>query len=151
LKRIGEPYLTRRRVAWRQSLHRIDGDLQRQRDHSRSRDDGDARDDRNIEVEALHHEEDGRELAEGREPAQPQDGIQTDIPSRMVEIGQCGVGHGIDSIASSIRVGKDYPSRLERCGDRTTHGENRIHLRPVPWARWPARRRNPSVNPPPAE
>jgi hypothetical protein len=73
-------------VTRRQALHRIDGDLQRQGDESGGRDDGDAGDDRNVEIETLHDEENRGELAEGGQPAQPQDGIKTDIALRMAQI-----------------------------------------------------------------
>ncbi len=49
--------------------------------------------DRDVEFEPLHHDEDRGELAEHREPAQPQDRIQTDIAARMAKIGGSDVGH----------------------------------------------------------
>ena len=46
-----------------------------------------------IEVEPLLDDEDGRELPEHREPAQPQDRIQPDMRARFAKIGGGGVGH----------------------------------------------------------
>ncbi len=42
---------------------------------------------------ALLDDEDGRELAEHGEPAQPQDRVQPDMRARFAEIGGGGVGH----------------------------------------------------------
>jgi hypothetical protein len=67
-------------------------------------DDGNAGDDRDVEFEALHHNENGRELAEHREPAQPQYRIQTDIAARMANIGGCNFGH----IGSLSAPGPDH-------------------------------------------
>ena len=77
----------RRRVDRLQPLHRVEGDLQHQVEQGGQADDGDAGDDRDVEFESLHHDENGGELAEHREPAQPQDGVQTDMAARMAKIG----------------------------------------------------------------
>ena len=93
-----------RRIARLQPLHRIEGDLQRQIEQRGQADDGEAGNHRDVEFEPLRHDEDGGELAEHGEPAQPQDGIQTDMAARMAKIGFCEVGHG-----GSLAVrGPDY-------------------------------------------
>ena len=40
-----------------------------------------------VELEPLRHDEDRGELAQHREPAQPQDGVQADMPLRGAEVG----------------------------------------------------------------
>ena len=78
-----------------QPLHRVEGDLQRQIEQRRQADDDEAGHDRQVEFEALHHDEDRRELAQHGEPAQPQDGVQADMALRMAEVGSaCDFGHG---------------------------------------------------------
>ena len=76
-----------------QPLHRIEGDLQRQIDQRRQADDDEAGHDRHVEFEPLRHDEDRGELAQHREPAQPQDGVQADMTLRMAEVGIGDVGH----------------------------------------------------------
>ena len=83
----------RRRIDRLQPLHRVEGDLQREIEQRRKADDGDAGNDGNVEFQPLRHDEDRGELAERRQPAQPQDRIQTDIAVRMAEIGGGDVGH----------------------------------------------------------
>ena len=56
-------------------------------------DDGDAGNDGKVEFQPLRHDEDRGELAERRQPAQPEDGIETDIAVRKAEIGGGDVGH----------------------------------------------------------
>ncbi len=51
--------------------------------------------DRHVEFEALRHHEDGHELAQRREPAQPQDRVQPDAPLGMAKLGSSrDFGHG---------------------------------------------------------
>ena len=77
-----------------QPLHRVEGDLQRQVEQRRKADDGDAGDDVDVELEPLHHDENGGELPEHGEPAQPQDRVEADIAARMAKIGGGDFGHG---------------------------------------------------------
>src|SRR5262249_1616746 len=77
-----------------QPLHWIECDLQREVYGRRQADDDKAWQDRQIQIEALHHDEEGGELSESREPAQPQDRVQTDIAPRMAKIGGADIGHG---------------------------------------------------------
>ena len=88
----------RRRIGRFQPLHRVEGDLQHQIEQRGQPDDGDAGYHRDVEFEPLHHDEDGGELAQHRQPAQPQDRIQTDIAARMAEIG----GGDISVISGSL-------------------------------------------------
>ena len=83
----------RRRIDRLQPLHRVEGDLQREIEQRRQADDGDAGNDGDVEFQPLRHDEDRGELAERRQPAQPQDRIETDIAARMAEIGGGNVGH----------------------------------------------------------
>ena len=83
----------RSRIGRFQPLHRVEGDLQHQIEQRGQADDGDAGNHRDVEFEPLRHDENGGELAEHGEPAQPQDGIQTDIAARMAKIGGGDVGH----------------------------------------------------------
>jgi hypothetical protein len=76
-----------------QPLHRMDLDLQREVHQRRQRDDDEAGHDRHVELEALSHHEDRRELAERGKPAQPQDRIQPDRAPRMAEVGGGNFGH----------------------------------------------------------
>ena len=83
----------RRRIDRFQPLHRVEGDLQREIEQRREADDGDAGNDGKVEFQPLRHDEDRGELAERRQPAQPENRIQTDIAVRKAEIGGCDVGH----------------------------------------------------------
>ena len=83
----------RRRVDRLQPLHRIERDLQREIQQRREADNGDAGHHGNVEFQPLCHDEDRGELAEHRQPAQPQNRIQTDIAVWLAEIGVCSVGH----------------------------------------------------------
>ncbi len=94
----------RRRIDRLQPLHRIEGGLQREIEQRGQADNGDAGNDGKVELEALHHDEDGGELAEHGEPAQPQDRIQTDIAARVAEIGGGDVGHSTSLAAQ----GRDH-------------------------------------------
>ena len=58
--------------------------------------------DGDVEFQPLGDDEDGRELAERRQPAQPQDRIQTDIAVRMSKIGDGNVSH-VGSLAAQGR------------------------------------------------
>ncbi len=60
----------------------------------------------NVEFQPLRHDEDRGELAERRQPAQPEDGIETDIAARMAKIGGGDVGHA----ASLAACGCDHKS-----------------------------------------
>ena len=73
--------------------HRIEGDLQRDVDGRRERDHRQAGNQRQLEIEPLLDDEDGRELAEHGEPAQPQDRVQPDMRARFAKIGGGVVGH----------------------------------------------------------
>ena len=64
----------------------------------------DAGDDLDVEFEPLHHDENGGELAEHGEPAQPQDRIQADIAARMAKIGGGDVGHAGTSSRARLRT-----------------------------------------------
>ena len=50
-----------------------------------------------VEFEPLHHDENGGELPEHGEPAQPQDRVEADIAARMAKIGGGDFGHGRNS------------------------------------------------------
>src|SRR5215218_2285526 len=60
----------------------------------------------------MRHDEDRGELAERRQPAQPEDGIETDIAVRKAEIGGVDIGH-IWSLALRHRDHKF--AQPERC------------------------------------
>ena len=94
----------RRRIDRFQPLHRVEGDLQHQIEQRGQADDGEAGNHRDVEFEPLRHDENGGELAEHGEPAQPQDGIQTDIAARMAKIGGGDVGHS----GSLAAQGRDH-------------------------------------------
>jgi hypothetical protein len=67
--------------------------LQREIEHGRDADHGGAGDDRKLEFQPMRHDEDRGELAQRRQPAQPEDGIETDIAVRQAKIGGGDVGH----------------------------------------------------------
>ena len=52
-----------------------------------------ARDQRQVEIEALLDHEDGRELPQHGEPAQPQDRVQPHMRARFAKVGGSVVGH----------------------------------------------------------
>ena len=81
-----------------QPLHRIEGGLYGQIDQRRQADDRKAGNDRQIEIQPLGNDEDGGELAEHRKPAQPQNGVQTDIAARVTEIGGSYIAHVLQLI-----------------------------------------------------
>ncbi|MEY9444996.1 hypothetical protein ABIE82_002444 [Bradyrhizobium diazoefficiens] len=76
-----------------QPLQRIGHGLERQIERGRQGDDADAGDDLDVELQPLRHDEDRGELAEHREPAQPQDGVQADMPLRGAKVGSGNFGH----------------------------------------------------------
>jgi hypothetical protein len=76
-----------------QPLHRIERDLQREIDQRREADNGDARNDGNVELQPVRHDEDRGELAERRQPAQPQYRIETDMAEWMAKIGAGNFSH----------------------------------------------------------
>ena len=44
-------------------------------------------------LKALRDNEDRRQLSQCRKPAQPQDGVQTDMAARMAKVGRIDIGH----------------------------------------------------------
>lgn len=76
-----------------QPVHRIGRGLESQIERRRQGDDADAGDDLDIELQSLRYDEDRGELAQHREPAQPQDRVQADMPLRVAEVGGGKFGH----------------------------------------------------------
>ncbi len=65
-------------------LRLVKADAQRHVEQHRERDDGEAGPDRNLEFEAEMHDQDRGELAENREPSQPDQGIQPHVARTLV-------------------------------------------------------------------
>ena len=82
-----------RRVDRFQPLHRVERDLQYEIGQRRKADNGDAGDHGNVKIQSLRHDEDRGELAERRQPAQPQYCIKTDMAARMAKVGVGNFGH----------------------------------------------------------
>jgi hypothetical protein len=82
-----------RRVDRLQPLHRIERDLQHEIGQRREADNGAAGNHGKLETQPLRHDEDRGELAERRQPAQPQYGIETDVAARMAKIGSRNFSH----------------------------------------------------------
>jgi hypothetical protein len=98
-----------------QPLHRVEGGLQHKVEHGRQADDGNTGDNRDVELEPLHHDENGGKLAKCREPAQPQDCVQTDVAARMSKIGGGNFGH-IGTLAAQGHDHKLTRQALRRAG-----------------------------------
>ncbi|MGY3462563.1 hypothetical protein ACVWW5_008013 [Bradyrhizobium sp. LM3.4] len=112
-----------------QPLQRIGHGLERQIERRRQGDDTDAGDDLDVEFQPLRHDENRSELAEHREPAQPQDRVQADMPLRGAEVGSGNFSHvgqfcgafsitnaelaeppGITSLALSAAIAEERPA-----------------------------------------
>ncbi len=106
------------RIGRLQPPHRVERDLQCKIEDRRQADDDDAGHHRQVEFQSLHDDENGGELAQHGEPAEPQDGVEADLALRMAKVEAGVIGHG-RSLAShrsdykSVRLGAT--SRLMRC------------------------------------
>ena len=74
------------RIGRLQPPHRVEHDLQRQIEDGRQADDDDAGHHGHVEFQSLHDDENGGELAQHGEPAQPEDGVEADVAMRVAEV-----------------------------------------------------------------